>query len=175
MRHRKSFALLLLGLITLIAVGCKERPGTVRFMNILATKNDRLAKASQSFFTAIQPLQARVPVPKETIDSAYRELERTLKELKDEMKDQYPPLRSASGSALLDRYREYLDEEQVIFDRTVSLIYQTAIGEEGDPATKWAAIDPLLKKVEEDEKKAEKPLKDAQNTYAKERNITVTS
>jgi hypothetical protein len=163
---------LLLGLIGLSVLGCKARPKAVQFINILSKANNRLNTAAKSFEKALQPLRSNMPANNAAVESAYRDMDTALKDVKQELSGLQPPIRSTPGEELLKAYKSFIDGQQSIFDRQITPAYRTAVGA-GDPAAKWAAIQPLLAAAEDEENNTYKTLLAAQEEYGKHHNLQI--
>jgi hypothetical protein len=159
---------LLLAAVFVVAAGCKDRPYPCKFNNMMARTNLELSKAGKEFFATVTPLSRGEAVNPTNVRSAYANMESLLKKKRAEWDETGPPMGTSWGSALMDRYVEFLDSEQSMLDKIIKPIVETVENQKLDVASQWAIIKPLLEKVEPEESATREPLKQVQAKFAEE-------
>jgi hypothetical protein len=162
MRRRFCVAILL-GLVLL--AGC-ARPRPIRFIGILSRANGRISTAAKAFTKTLTPLSQGLPANTSEVDSTYRDLGTAIQEATKEIREVGSPLGSKQGAELLNAYRDYLSDQQSIYDKQVRKMYDAALGI-GTPAEKWANIAQLLQEMDAAEASSYSAVDAAQSAYAK--------
>jgi hypothetical protein len=157
---RHPHRLALLGVLALAAAGCTIPPKPIEFNKRLVDWNSELSKASVEFAKALQK-----PGNRGALQSAFDNMESTLKRVREEYDDFTYPVGSRSGEDLYDEYGEYLDAQGRILER-----YRTCMNlartNPGDPR-----IQKLLGEIRNEEIKAFNVVKSAQSAFAKEHDL----
>jgi hypothetical protein len=161
---------MVLAALVVAPAGCSMPARPMHFNNMMARANQRLNEAGKKFAKAVSPLSSGGAANVNEAKSAYNEAQTVLAEVKKEFDEVRPPLGSDAGSTLLDRYREFLQVQQNIFDTCYTPMFQ-ALQDNArypDAASKWAVIQPLLGKAQETEKSAIFAVGEAQKAYAEQ-------
>jgi hypothetical protein len=154
-----------------VAAGCKTRPYPIKFNNDMARAVDKLNKAGRDFYFAVLPLSKGAEVDPKEVRSKYQAVEKTLKEIKENYEEIGPPMGTTSGSELMDRFTDFLDGQQTLLDKYLTPILQKVEDNRLNPEDKWAAIKPLLDKMDDEEKQTRAPLEDVQKKWGEEHHL----
>jgi hypothetical protein len=175
--RRYSPAVLLLCLMSLVTVvaGCSPPPKKRTFNNNMARANKSLESRARNFYSQIYPLGTGKAVAATAARGALTDCEKELRDVKSQFSGMRGPANSNMGSDLVAKYQEFLTAQQSILDNCFKPI--VAIVENNgtypDPASKWAAIEPLLRKADEIEKPAWDAVNRLQRAYAEEHKLSI--
>jgi hypothetical protein len=158
---RPTPRLALLGALALAAAGCAIPPKPVEVNDRLADWNTELNKASLDFAKALQN-----PGNRGGLQSAFGNMETTLKRVRAEYDGSTYPVGSSSGEDLYDAYGKYLDAQGRILERYRSCMDLAA--NPGDPR-----IQKHFGEIRNEELKAFNVVKSAQTAFAKEHDLEV--
>jgi hypothetical protein len=159
---------MVLAALVVAPAGCSLPARPIHFNNMMARANQRLNESGKKFAKAVSPLGSGGAANLNEAKSAYNEIQSTLAEVKKEFDEVRPPIGSDAASTLLERYRDFLQAQQKIFDTCYTPMFQ-ALQDNArypDAASKWAVIQPLQGKAQEVEKPAIFALGEAQKAYA---------
>lgn len=169
----QRLSIVLLGSAIMVLTGCTPPPGVMKFNNMMARGNAKLAEKAKAFYNTIAPLSKAEPVPAAKARAAADEVGRALAELRQEFATTMPPTGSRNGPDLLARYREFLDTQQRIYDNVI--LASVRIIEDNakfpEPFLKWNAIQPLLARATQDEGPALDAVRRVHTEYCKAHNL----
>ncbi len=151
-----------------LAAGCMP-PTRVEFIEKLSMENRKIARSTRAFRTAITPLASNQSADANQVRTAYDAMQKTLKDVKDDMAGQMLPPSSSSAADFLTAYKTYLDAEQAILDGPMKQIVDE-VATAGAPADQWNVVKAHLDEVTAQENAAFAKLTAAQKTYADEHN-----
>jgi hypothetical protein len=151
--------------------GCRQPVRPMKFNNMIARSNAKLAEPAKRFYKAVQPLSQGKDADVTGARSAYGEIESTLKELRLEFDTIKPPTGSQPAADLLEKYQSFLATEQEIFDNCFGPMMSAAQNSSLSPGDKWAIIQPLLSKASSKEGPVLGALKNLQKEYATKHNL----
>ncbi len=172
---RRVTLVVLLGLLTL--AGCtKARPKKLKFNNMMARANQKMAEAGRNFYKVIHPISSGQTLAPNKARNALNDCETALKEAQKEFDGLGAPVNSPAGDTMLGRYNAFLKAEQDVLDSCLKPIVQIIEdnGQYPDPGSKWAAISAKLKEIDAKDKGAWNDLYRAQQEYAKAHKLRPT-
>jgi hypothetical protein len=147
-------------------VGCAQPLKPMQFNNRMAKANDRLATSAKNFYKAIEPLSQQRPADG-SLASSYGEVKSALEAAKADFADVLPPQGSPPGVILMEKYRTFLQQQQTIFDNSITPIYNIANNQGLDAFGKWQQIQPLLQRASAEESRSSNDLRQAHQEFCK--------
>jgi hypothetical protein len=166
-RRSRLVMQMVLAALVVAPVACSLPARPMAFNNMMARANQRLNEEAKKFNKAVSPLGSNAAADTAAAQSAYNSIQTTLQDLKKEFDNVRPPLGSEAGSTMLQKYQEFLQTEQSIFDTCLTPAVQ-ALQDNArypDAASKWAVIGPLLTKAGQMERPVLDSLGAAQKAY----------
>jgi hypothetical protein len=161
---------LFLVVVGFIVSGCSQPPKPMRFNNMIAQANSELGEAAKKFKKAVEPLGNGQPADAGA-RTAYNEIKSLLEALKKKFDKMKPPVNSPSGEALLEKYREFLENQQEIFDQFFTPMMAAVDNNALSPADKWSEIQPKFAQITQKEDPVRNTLLKLQDDYAKSHNL----
>lgn len=138
----------------------------MQFNNRIGQTNKKLETAAKKFYKAIEPLASgRQADP--SLSSAYAEVGAALKEAHKNFENVLPPHGSRTGAELMDRYRTFLSQQQTIYDKCITPIYNAAQDQRLEPRERWRTIQPLLSRASYEESLAATEFRKAHTEFCK--------
>jgi hypothetical protein len=151
------------------AAGCKgPPPGKEEFNDLLAAYNRKLQRAGIKFRTALEPMKSNTPVSSAAARDAYKEVEKTLKEVRADFDYLDVPSGSGKAPALRSAYEDFLKVEEGFKASCFEPILQKVEESGPSPAEKWGFIEEQLKALQKEENTALSAVLSAQREYCSE-------
>lgn len=155
---------LALAALAAACAGCKIPPKPMRFNNLMAKGNERLATAAKNFKKAVEPLSKGGTVDVSEVRTAVNEADAAVTELTKDFDNMGTP---KNGDALMAKYREFLKAQRQIVDDCMKPALKAIENDKKypEPQDKWAQVFKLTKEATKLEQDAFKALDAAQSEY----------
>jgi hypothetical protein len=165
----RTAALLLLAGALVATAACQPPSKPIKFNNEMARSNDGLLLAAKAFRRILKDeVMAGKEGGAKRLRGQYDNIAVAVKELRKKYDRVRPPIGSAQGRVLLEKYREFLDDQQKMVDGPLLEIVTIAESGNLDGAT-VTKIEELKAKILEEEGRSINVLTEAQNLYAEEK------
>jgi hypothetical protein len=155
-----------LALAALVAAcaGCKIPPKPMRFNNLIARGNEKLAAAAKNFQKAVEPLSKGGTADVSAVRSAVNEADSAVTQLTKDFDSMAAP---KNGDALLAKYKDFLKTQRQIVDECMKPALKAIEDDKTypTPADKWAQVYKLTTAAKQLEQDAFKALDMAQSEY----------
>lgn len=153
------------------AGGCGQPLKPMQFNNRMGTTNKKLADAAKKFSKAIEPLKFNRPTDPSALSTAYGEVGSAVKEAHRNFEDVLPPHNSKAGADLFEKYRTFLAQQQTIYDKCITPMYNIAQNNAVSPAERYREIAPLLTKATIEEGRGMDGLRKSHQEFVKYHNF----
>jgi hypothetical protein len=155
-----------LALAALVAssAGCKLPPKPMRFNNLMARGNDKLAAAGQNFKKAIEPLSKGGTADLANVRSAVNEADSTVTQLTKDFDNMAAP---KHGDSMLAKYKDFLKTQRQIVDDCMKPALKVIEDDKNYPTAleKWPQVRKLTEKATSLEQEAFRALVAAQSEF----------
>jgi hypothetical protein len=153
-----------LAALAVTAAGCKLPPKPMRFNNLMAKGNEKLAAAGQNFKKAIEPLSKGGTADDAAVRSAVNEADKTVTDLIKDFDNMAAP---KHGDSLLAKYKEFLKTQRQIVDECMKPALKVIEDNKNYPTAmdKWPQVRKLTDKANSLEQEAFRALVAAQSEF----------
>jgi hypothetical protein len=167
--------LALLGLLLATAVGCEKLsapPSRVRFNDQIARNIKQIGKQAVALRKVAQPENTEDPVNTANIKSESDKLKQLVEKLNREAEDmQLPRNPSGTETRMLEKYKDFIKDQQRIFDKYVTQYVRIAEDTTLPKKKRDDLLGEQIDLIRAEESKTKAPLETAQADLAKERNF----
>jgi hypothetical protein len=155
---------LVLAALVAACAGCKLPPKPMRFNNLMAKGNEKLAAAAKAFQKAIEPLSKGGAADVSAARSAVNEADTAVTQLTKDFDGMGAP---KHGDAMLAKYREFLKTQRQIVDDCMKPALKVLEDDKNYPEAKdkYPQVFKLLKGATKLEQDAFRALTQAQSEF----------
>jgi hypothetical protein len=168
---------LAVGIVLLTAVaGCDKimpPPSKMRFNDTICRKIKAIGKEASLMRKTLDPLAIPMGEPFDpgAVEAAYVKLGDIIKKTRAEAENMVLPRNpTAAIETMLEKYKEYLKDQERIWNTNVARIVAIAKDERKSKETRWKEIDQEIQTIMAEEEKTKGPLRAIQADLAKDMN-----
>jgi hypothetical protein len=188
--NKRCFLTVVLGVCLTLSVGCHRPPDKPsRFNNLMGQTQADMRYTADTFRQTVNQIKGGSWLSGGQVRGPYNTMEKEFQKAKKMWEDMWPPKDSETGEALLDAYRNYMDQEEKILQKAHQIV---TIVEENDssarkvdakgnaipkldPAQQWELINPLLNEMDDMESTALGPVLSKQKDFCKAHNLNLVN